>query len=109
MPPSHAAGVHTFEAVAGSWRSVSIPAVGRVMSGAPEREKIAQKYQYTRYTRSGNAVARIFFFFWGGGSRPMPPSLASVVHTFEAVAGSWRSVSIPAVGRVMSGAPERKK
>ena len=48
-------------------------------------------------------------FCLGGGTRPMPPSLASVVHTFEAVAGSWRSVSTPAVGRVMSGAPERKK
>ena len=24
----------------------------------------------------------------------MPPSIASVVHTFEAVAGSWRSVSL---------------
>ena len=34
-----------------------------------------------------------------GGTRPTPPSLASVVHTFEAVAGSWRSVSTPAVSR----------
>ena len=34
---------------------------------------------------------------------------ASAVHTFEAVAGSWGSVSTPAVSRVMSGAPERKK
>ena len=32
-----------------------------------------------------------------------------MVHTFEAVAGSWRSVSAPAVRRVMGGAPERKK
>ena len=38
----------------------------------------------------------------------MPPSIASVVHTFEAVAGSWRSVRTPAVSRVMSGAPQRK-
>ena len=45
----------------------------------------------------------------GGGTRPTPPSLASVVHTFEDVAGSWGSVSAPAVSRVMSGAPERKK
>ena len=45
----------------------------------------------------------------GGGTRRTPPSLASLVHTFEAVAGSWRSVSAPAVSRVMSGAPERKK
>ena len=35
-------------------------------------------------------------FVWGGG-------------TFEAVAGSWRYGSTPAVNRVMSGAPERKK
>ena len=46
-------------------------------------------------------------FFWGGGTRPTPPSLASVVHTFEAVAGSRGSVSAPAVSRVMGGAPER--
>ena len=31
----------------------------------------------------------------------MPPSIASVVHTFEAVAGSWVSVRAPAVSRVM--------
>ena len=47
-------------------------------------------------------------FCLGGGTRPTPPRLASVVHTFEAVAGSWRSASTPAVSRVMSGAPERK-
>ena len=27
-------------------------------------------------------------FFWGGATRPTPHSLASVVHTFEAVAGN---------------------
>ena len=43
------------------------------------------------------------------GTRPTPPSLASVVHTVEAVAGSWGSVSAPAVSRVMGGAPERNK
>ena len=43
------------------------------------------------------------------GTRSTPHSLESVVHTFEAVAGSWRSVSAPAVSRVMSRAPERKK
>ena len=49
-------------------------------------------------------------FCWGGGgTRPTPPSLASVVHTFEAVAGSRGSVSAPAVSRVMGGAPERNK
>ena len=51
-------------------------------------------------------VARIFVW---GGTRPTPPSLASVVHTFEAVVGSWGSVSAPAVSRVMGGAPERIK
>ena len=42
----------------------------------------------------------------------MPPSLASVVHTFEAVAGSWESGSVviaPTVSRVMGGTPERNK
>ena len=48
-------------------------------------------------------------FCLGGATWPTPPSLASVVHKFEAVAGSWKSVSTPAVGRVMSRAPERKK
>ena len=45
----------------------------------------------------------------GGGTRPTPPGHASVVHTFEAVVGSWRSVSAPAVSRVMGGTPERNK
>ena len=48
-------------------------------------------------------------FCLGGGTRPTPPSLASVVHTFEAVAGSRGSVSAPAVSRVIDGAPERNK
>ena len=49
-------------------------------------------------------------FCLGRATRPTPPSLASVVHTFEAVAGSWGSVSAPAVSRVMGGgAPERNK
>ena len=48
-------------------------------------------------------------FLFGGGTRPTPPSLASVVQTFEAVAGSWGSVSAPAASRVMGGAPERNK
>ena len=52
-------------------------------------------------------VAMIVFF--GGGdpadaTRPMPPSLASVVYTFEALAGSWGSVSAPTVSRIMGGA-----
>ena len=47
-------------------------------------------------------VARIFV--WGAA-----PIFASVVHTFEAVAGSWGFVSAPAVSRVMGGASERKK
>ena len=41
-------------------------------------------------------VARIFVW---GGTRPTPPSHASVVHTFEAVAGSWGSVSAPAANK----------
>ena len=49
------------------------------------------------------------FCLGGGGTRPTPPSFASVVHTFEAVAGSRGSVSAPAVSRVMGGAPERNK
>ena len=56
--------------------------------------------------RSG--VARIFVFF-GGGTRPTPPRLASCMQTFEPVAGSWGSGSAPAVSRVMGGAPERNK
>ena len=56
---------------------------------------------------SHTGVARIFV--WGVGTRPTPPSLASVVHTFDAVAGSRGSVSAPAVSRVMGQAPERHK
>ena len=47
-------------------------------------------------------------FFWGGSTRPTPPSLASVVHTFEAVAGSLGSVSAPGVSRVMGPQSEIK-
>ena len=39
-----------------------------------------------------------------GGGGAMPPSLASVVHTFEAVAGSWGPGSVviaPTVNRVI--------
>ena len=32
-------------------------------------------------------------FFLVGGGHPADATLASVVHMFEAVAGSWRSVS----------------
>ena len=45
-------------------------------------------------------------FCWGGGTRPTPLALASVVHTCDAIAVSWGSVSAPAVSRVMGGAPE---
>ena len=45
-------------------------------------------------------------FCLGGGTCPTPPCHSSVAHTFEAVAGSWGSVSAPAV---MCGAPERKE
>ena len=37
--------VHTFEAVAASWGSVSVLAVGRVMGGDPERNKNSKKYR----------------------------------------------------------------
>ena len=38
----------------------------------------------------------------------MPPSLASVVYTCEALAGSWGSVSAPAVSRIIGGAQSGK-
>ena len=44
--------------------------------------------------RPCTGVARIFVG-GGGGTRPTPPSLASAVHKFEAVAGSRGSVSAP--------------
>ena len=34
-------------------------------------------------------------------TRPMPPRLASVVYTFEALAGSWGSVSASVVSIIM--------
>ena len=49
------------------------------------------------------------FVCLGEATRPTPPSHASVVHTFEVVVGSWGSVSVPAVSRVIGGAPERNK
>ena len=42
-------------------------------------------------------------------TRPMPPSLASVVYTFEALAGSWGSVNGPAVSRIIGGAQCEEK
>ena len=42
-------------------------------------------------------------------TRSLPPSLASVVYTFEALAGSWGSVSAPAVSRIMGGAQSETK
>ena len=62
-------------------------------------------------------------FLFGGGTRPMPPgrchpvdatrpmpsSRASVVYTFEALAGSWGSVSAPAASRIMGGAQSETK
>ena len=53
------------------------------------------------------------FLFGGGGhpadaTRPMPSSRASVVYTFEALAGSWGSVSAPAASRIMDGVQSEK-
>ena len=50
-------------------------------------------------------VARIVV---GGGHPADATQPSSAVHTCEAVAGSWRSVSTPAASRVMNGAPEPK-
>ena len=55
------------------------------------------------FTATSTGVARIFVGGGGGGTRPTPHSLASVVHTFEAVAGSRGSVRAPAVSRVTGG------
>ena len=66
-------------------------------------------FVYSCITRSVGLQTWWRIFVWGGGTRPTPPILASVVHTFEAVAGSWGSVSAPAVSRVMGGAPRAIK
>ena len=64
----------------------------------------------TKEEKGGGAVvagvARIFV--GGGGTRSTPPSLTSVVHMFDAVAGRWGSVSAPAVSRVIDGAQSEK-
>ena len=49
------------------------------------------------------------FCLGGAPGRRLPAMHHSVVHTFEAVAGSWGSVSAPAVNRVMGGAQERNR
>ena len=54
----------------------------------------------------GTRRVGVAWIWGGGGTRPTPPSLASVVHTFEAAAGSWRSVSAPAASWVE---PQSKK
>ena len=51
------------------------------------------------YWEGNTGVVRIFVF--GGPGRRLPAMHHSVVHTFEAVAGSCGSVSAPAVNRVM--------
>ena len=56
----------------------------------------------------GRAPAQPGFLF-GGGHPADATELASAVHTFEDGAGSWGYVSVPAVGKVMGGAPERNK
>ena len=43
-------------------------------------------------------------------TRPMPPGRCHpALHTFEALAGSWGSVSVPAFSRIMGGAQSEKK
>ena len=72
---------------------LSLPGWGQPLSvGGPPRQS---------YRRSQD--------FCLEGTRPKPPNHASVVHTFEAVADSWGSVSALVVSRVMGGAPELNK
>ena len=51
----------------------------------------------------------LFVYVFVGGDHPADTTqrnlIASTVHTFEAVAGSWWFVSAPALSRVMGGAP----
>ena len=60
-------------------------------------------FQLSRITRYTDATGVGRVFVWGTSGH------ASRVHTFEAVAGSWGSVSAPAVSRVVGGSPERNK
>ena len=60
--------------------------------------------RYCVHMPTGTGVARIFV--WVGGHLADATSHASVAHSFEAVAGSWGSVSAPAVNRVMGRATE---
>ena len=66
-------------------------------------KEVAQLERLTsEITTPTTGVASIFV--WGGhpadATRPMPPSRASVVYTFEALAGSWGSVRAPTVSRI---------
>ena len=45
-------------------------------------------------------------FCLGGGP---PGRCHPALHTFEALAGSWGSVSVPAVSRIMGGAQSEKE
>ena len=62
-------------------------------------------WQFKNNSNMNTGVARIFV----GGHPADAAKPASAVHTCEAVAGSWGSVSTPAVGRVMDGALERSE
>ena len=83
-------------------------------SGSPKSHKLAL---YRARLTNSSVVSCSFWrnhrrsqdFFVGGGHPTDATNLASVVHTFEAVAGSRGSVSAPEVSRVMGGAPERNK
>ena len=53
------------------------------------------------FPSTGTRLAPVYpGFLFGRATRPTPPSLAPVVHTFEAVAGSWRSVSLKYIGMI---------
>ena len=67
------------------------------------------KFPFVYMIPSPHRRSQDFCLGGGVGTRPTSPRLTSVVHTFEAVAGSRGSVSAPAVSRVMGGSPERNK
>ena len=64
---------------------------------------------WTRCIIGNPSEDRVTIYIYRSVSLGEAPGHASVVHTFEAVAGTWGSVSAPAVSRVMGGAPNRNK